>query len=44
MQVEFNPVLVAGYRLLGYENRLLVKEDFNDDRKDAGERSAPAIP
>lgn len=37
VQVEFNPALVAGYRLLGYENRLLAKEDFNDDRKDAGE-------
>lgn len=36
-QLEFNPQLVAGYRLIGYENRLLNKEDFNDDQKDAGE-------
>ncbi|MFL6283321.1 MAG: vWA domain-containing protein [Pyrinomonadaceae bacterium] len=37
IQVEFNPRLVAGYRLIGYENRLLAAKDFNDDRKDAGE-------
>ena len=37
IQVEFNPRQVAGYRLIGYENRLLRAEDFNDDRKDAGE-------
>ncbi|HZH96501.1 MAG TPA: von Willebrand factor type A domain-containing protein, partial [Flavisolibacter sp.] len=37
LQVEFNPVKVAGYRLIGYENRMLKKEDFNDDKKDAGE-------
>ena len=37
LQVEFNPTEVAGYRLLGYENRLLQAKDFNDDRKDAGE-------
>lgn len=37
IQVEFNPATVAGYRLIGYENRLLAKEDFNDDTKDAGE-------
>ena len=37
IQVEFNPRLVAGYRLIGYENRLLEARDFNDDRKDAGE-------
>ena len=37
VQVEFNPAEVAGYRLLGYENRILKAEDFNDDRKDAGE-------
>jgi Ca-activated chloride channel family protein len=37
LQVEFNPALVAGYRLIGYENRMLKKEDFNDDKKDAGE-------
>ncbi|MBL0215035.1 MAG: von Willebrand factor type A domain-containing protein [Myxococcales bacterium] len=40
LQVEFNPALVAGYRLLGYENRLLKDEDFNDDKKDAGEIGA----
>ena len=40
MQVEFNPARVAGYRLIGYENRLLAKEDFNDDKKDAGEIGA----
>ncbi len=37
LQIEFNPEKVAGYRLVGYENRLLNKEDFNDDKKDAGE-------
>ena len=36
-QIEFNPVKVASYRLIGYENRLLNDEDFNDDAKDAGE-------
>jgi Ca-activated chloride channel family protein len=40
IQVEFNPATVAGYRLVGYENRLLAKEDFNDDTKDAGEIGA----
>jgi Ca-activated chloride channel homolog len=40
IQVEFNPAKVAGYRLLGYENRLLAAKDFNDDRKDAGEIGA----
>ena len=40
IQVEFNPARVAAYRLIGYENRLLAKEDFNDDRKDAGEIGA----
>jgi Ca-activated chloride channel family protein len=40
IQVEFNPRLVAGYRLVGYENRLLADRDFNDDRKDAGEIGA----
>lgn len=39
-QVEFNPAKVAAYRLIGYENRLLAKEDFNDDTKDAGEIGA----
>ncbi len=37
IQIEFNPVVIKGYRLIGYENRLLNKEDFNDDKKDAGE-------
>jgi Ca-activated chloride channel family protein len=36
-QLEFNPVNVKSYRLIGYENRLLNDEDFNDDKKDAGE-------
>lgn len=40
LQLEFNPAQVAGYRLIGYENRLLNKEDFNDDTKDAGELGA----
>ncbi len=40
VQVEFNPARVAGYRLIGYENRILAKEDFNDDHKDAGEIGA----
>jgi len=37
IQVEFNPAEVAAYRLIGYENRILAAEDFNDDTKDAGE-------
>jgi Ca-activated chloride channel family protein len=37
LQIEFNPTKVQGYRLIGYENRLLAKEDFNNDKKDAGE-------
>src|SRR6185503_11744841 len=40
IQIEFNPREVAAYRLIGYENRLLNKEDFNDDKKDAGEIGA----
>ncbi|MBD5393583.1 MAG: VWA domain-containing protein [Lachnospiraceae bacterium] len=39
-QVEFNPAVVSEYRLIGYENRTLNKEDFNDDKKDAGEIGA----
>lgn len=39
-QLEFNPAKVQGYRLIGYENRLLNEEDFNDDKKDAGELGA----
>lgn len=37
LQVEFNPAYVNAYRLIGYESRLLNKEEFNDDTKDAGE-------
>lgn len=37
LQVEFNPARVGGYRLIGYENRALADEDFNNDKKDAGE-------
>jgi Ca-activated chloride channel homolog len=40
IQVEFNPAKVQSYRLIGYENRMLQKEDFNDDKKDAGELGA----
>jgi Ca-activated chloride channel homolog len=40
IQVEFNPARVSAYRLIGYENRLLAHEDFNDDAKDAGELGA----
>jgi len=39
-QIEFNPAYVKSYRLVGYENRLLADEDFNDDTKDAGEMGA----
>jgi Ca-activated chloride channel homolog len=37
IQIEFNPAVVESYRLIGYENRLLNDEDFEDDKKDAGE-------
>lgn len=40
LQLEFNPAKVQAYRLIGYESRLLNKEDFNDDTKDAGEMGA----
>jgi Ca-activated chloride channel family protein len=40
IQVEFNPNKVQAYRLIGYENRMLQAEDFNDDKKDAGELGA----
>ena len=40
LQLEFNPKRLAAYRLIGYENRLLRSEDFNDDRKDAGDIGA----
>jgi Ca-activated chloride channel family protein len=39
-QIEFNPAYVKSYRLVGYENRMLADEDFNDDTKDAGEMGA----
>ncbi len=40
IQMEFNPAQVASYRLIGYEKRILRKEDFNDDKIDAGEIGA----
>lgn len=40
LQIEFNPAYIKGYRLLGYENRTLATEDFDDDTKDAGEIGA----
>ncbi len=40
LQVEFNPETVKGYRLIGYENRVMAAEDFNDDTKDGGEMGA----
>src|SRR5258708_39934289 len=40
LQVEFNPRVVSAYRLIGYENRLLNDQDFNDDKKDAGDMGA----
>ncbi len=40
IQIEFNPLYVKEYRLIGYENRMLAKEDFDDDKKDAGELGA----
>ncbi len=40
IQIEFNPAKVQAYRLIGYENRMLAEEDFDDDRKDAGELGA----
>ncbi len=39
-QVEFNPAVVSAWKLIGYENRLLAAQDFNDDRKDGGEMGA----
>jgi Ca-activated chloride channel family protein len=39
-QLEFNPAVVESYRLVGYENRMLQAQDFNDDKKDAGEVGA----
>jgi Ca-activated chloride channel homolog len=43
LQVEFNPTKVGSYRLIGYENRMLQQEDFNNDKKDAGELGAGHI-
>ena len=40
LQVEFNPEVVKGYRLLGYDNRVMKDRDFNDDKKDGGEIGA----
>ncbi len=40
IQIEFNPAVVAEYRLIGYENRALNREDFKNDKKDAGEIGA----
>jgi len=40
LQVEFNPAITRAYRLIGYENRVLANEDFNNDKKDAGELGA----
>ena len=40
IQVEFNPARIGAYRLIGYENRVLRNQDFNDDKKDAGEIGA----
>jgi Ca-activated chloride channel family protein len=40
IQIEWNPAVVAEYRLIGYENRLLAREDFNNDKVDAGDIGA----
>ena len=40
LQIEFNPMMVSSYRLIGYNNRRLANRDFNDDKKDAGELGA----
>ncbi len=40
LQVEFNPATVKAFRLIGYENRVLAHQDFNDDKKDAGDIGA----
>lgn len=40
LQVEFNPAVAKAYRLIGYENRVMANEDFNNDKKDAGELGA----
>jgi Ca-activated chloride channel homolog len=43
IQIEFNPAKVCEYKLIGYENRILADEDFNDDKKDAGEMGSGHI-
>ncbi len=40
LQVEFNPATVQAYRLIGYEDRMLQAQEFNNDRKDAGDVGA----
>lgn len=40
IQIEFNPTKIKAYRLIGYENRVMANEDFEDDTKDAGELGA----
>ena len=40
LQIEFNLRVVLAYRLIGYENRMLQDQDFNDDKKDAGDMGA----
>jgi Ca-activated chloride channel family protein len=40
LQIEFNPAAVAAYRLIGYEKRVLQNQDFNNDKKDAGDMGA----
>ncbi len=40
IQIEFNPAVIASYRLIGYEKRMLAAQDFNNDKKDAGEIGA----
>jgi Ca-activated chloride channel family protein len=40
IQIEFNPAVVSEYRLVGYENRILAREDFNNDKVDAGDIGA----
>lgn len=43
LQIEFNPRVVSAYRLIGYENRLMNDQDFNDDTKDAGDIAGHAV-
>ena len=40
LQMDFNPAQIKGYRLIGYENRIMAAEDFNNDKKDGGEIGA----